>query len=134
MNVTKDNNYTHFRMALPKERIVLSMRRIFHPVRGDEVQIEILIERDGKVRTTTTRASVTMKPADAWEFSRLLVGSFRPPPDAIRTDLPNIYNPPTYDKMDAAMKRAVRLAFDAGRDYERSLLHAADALGAPSLP
>lgn len=122
MRVTRDNNYTTFRQTTPREIISMAVRRVFHPVRGEEIQLEFEVSHRKSVRTVVTRASATMAPLEAHEFAKILQGYYRPPQQAIRADIENVYEPKGYAVMTAEQKVMVRAAFEAGRDYERSLV------------
>lgn len=114
--------------------------RVFHPVRGEETQLEIEAGRDMPVSTVrsdrqkTTRidrslARMALSPQVAEQMSCALLGLvWKPPtekPNGMSPSLNiamNEYTPRHYDQMTDNEKRISREAFAAGYDYRESLI------------
>ncbi len=130
MRVRRDHHFTHFSDTGVAGSATVSMRRVFHPTRGEEVQLELEIQKKhngaAASRTITTRASLTLTVAEAEEFTRTMRGGKDPMKvlavGPIRSEASNEYTPPGYDKLTPRERALVRDAFEAGRCYEGSLV------------
>jgi len=118
----------------------LRIVRVFHPVRGEETQLEIEAGRDMPVGTArgdrkkTTRvdrslARMSLSPQLAEQMACALLGQvWKPPaekPNGMSPSLNvamNEYTPRHYDQMTENEKRISREAFAAGYDYRESLI------------
>ncbi len=83
MRIHKGANYTTFSATNGGNEMVLDARRVFHPTRGEETQLEVRLVRKVKggrhgVVTRKMEASANMTPDEAKEFAGVLLGGFRP--------------------------------------------------------
>lgn len=136
IRVHRANNHVEFKSEYQDgpalREIVLRIARIFHPVRGEEVQLEVIAGRtikirgrDGK-RYDMRKGKLDLTPDIADQMVCAITGKPYVPAPIRGTSVGlnatlNTYAPHEYDTLDEPTRRRMVDAFNAGRDYERSL-------------
>jgi hypothetical protein len=124
MRVHRGTNWTVFSATHGIDTLTLYLRRVFHPTRGEETQLEAVIEKKTPTKKTyTMKAAAAMTPDEARDFATIILGRFAPPAPP-RTDSAglssklNAYQPIEFpDKLTPREARLVKTAFLDGYDF-----------------
>lgn len=143
VRVRRTNTHIEFSCTYPAEARsglkgettgVIRVARIFHPVRGEETQIEIEVgrtfpnsrsDRKKETRHDSMTAHLNAPPVLAEQMACAVLGTVWAPPTAkqvgsLNTAI-NQYNPRKYEQWTEKERAIAMEAFEAGRQYEASL-------------